>query len=108
MASTPTATRSPDVSERVLATMLPEMLPEAERPTERLDSFWWRADWTDVEEALDAGRVLILSVESGWDAAAAMTCALYQCGGDLVFRHDPAKARLYLSKRKPAEGITEE
>ncbi len=85
----------PEVNERVLAILDPSMLPEAELPTTPLTSFWYRANWEPIEVAIAQGRVVVLSVESG-ELHAAATAALFYTGGNLAFRHDAARARLYL------------
>jgi hypothetical protein len=85
----------PEVDERLIALCDPDFLPAAELPTSELSTWWHQASWDDVQVAITRGKVAILACESH-EVMAATTAALFACGGNLLFRFDPGKARLYL------------
>jgi hypothetical protein len=92
----------PDIDERVLGFLDRSLVPDAELPTEPVGSWWYGANWERIIEALHRDQVVVLSCESG-EYAAAKVAALYECGVDLVCRHDPARARLYLARKGVAQ-----
>ena len=106
MAATTTETRTPLIEDRTLAILAPDMVPEEERPTLSARPFWYQCDWETVHDQLMLGRIVVLSVESG-DCGAALVAVLYEMGGDVVWRHDVAKGRLYVQRAKAAREARE-